>query len=59
MSLGSESNSHCHLTATGPGEFWCPVCGQRCTQNSTSGIEYGHRLDCDRRPSELANPLEE
>jgi hypothetical protein len=47
--LGSRSNSNSHLTADGPGEFWCPVCGQRCTSNLTTGTEYGHALDCPER----------
>ena len=55
MSLGSRSNSNSHLTADGPGEFWCPVCGQRCTSNLTTGIEYGHALDCPERGPNGAN----
>jgi hypothetical protein len=47
--LGSRSNSNSHLTTDGPGEFWCPVCGRRCTSNLTTGIEYGHALDCPER----------
>ena len=53
--LGSRSNSNSHLTADGPGEFWCPVCGQRCTSNLTTGIEYGHALDCPERGSSCAD----
>ena len=53
--LGSRSNSNSHLTADGPGEFWCPVCGQRCTRNLTTGIEYGHALDCPERGSSCAD----
>ena len=55
VSLGSRSNSNSHLTADGPGEFWCPVCGQRCTSNLTTGIEYGHALDCPERGPNGAN----
>ena len=57
MSLGSRSNSNSHLTADGPGEFWCPVCGQRCTSNLTTGVEYGHALDCPERGSNGAGAV--
>ncbi|GAB7008393.1 hypothetical protein [Halorubrum trueperi] len=52
MSLGTSSNSECHLTADGPGEFWCPVCGQRRTSTQISGTEYGHALDSPERPAD-------
>jgi len=42
-----------HCTADGPGEFWCPSCGRRCTSNLTAEIEYGHALDCPERPTDL------
>ena len=58
MSLGNEANGGNTLAASGPGEFWCPACGQRCTRNQTSGIEYGHALDCAERPTDIANPDE-
>jgi predicted RNA-binding Zn-ribbon protein involved in translation (DUF1610 family) len=41
-----------HMAADGPGEFWCPKCGARCTRDQSShnnGVEYGHRLDCPDR----------
>lgn len=38
-----------HMTADGPGEFWCPACGCRCTLSPTDGTEYGHHLDCPER----------
>lgn len=58
MSLGNEANTGNTLTTDGVGEFWCPFCQQRCTRNRTSGIEYGHALDCLERPADLDNPNE-
>ena len=44
-----QLNSGTHLTTDGPGEFWCPACGARCTRNTSDGTEYGHLLDCPDR----------
>ena len=45
-----------HLSADGPGEFWCHACGARCTRNTSNGTEYGHLLDCPER--DLPDPRE-
>ncbi|QRG24094.1 CxxC motif protein [Halorubrum virus Humcor2] len=55
MSL-SDGSTGPALTTDGPGEFWCPACGCRCTRNSSSQLEYGHALDCPRRPDDLTAP---
>ena len=42
-------NSEGHLDTDGPGEFYCPACGARCTASPDGTTEYGHLLDCPRR----------
>ena len=49
MSLGTDRNSGQRLTTDGPGEFWCPACGARCTESPDGTTEYGHQLDCPNR----------
>lgn len=49
MSLGSELNSGQNLSTDGPGEFWWPACGARCTESPDGSDEYGHHLDCPNR----------
>ena len=49
MSLGHSGS----FTADGPGEFWCDICGARCTRSSTSRIEYGHLVGCPNRPDQF------
>jgi len=49
VSLGYSGS----YTTDGPGEFRCDTCGARCTQNSTTGTEYGHLVGCPHRPDQF------
>lgn len=52
MTLGTNGQYGVVTSADKDRECFCPRCRARITESPSSDLEYGHKPDCPRRPSD-------